>query len=119
MLSIKTVKLSTKQELYTRLQWTKDFINENYAQHLTIGDLADLACLSPFHFQRLFKQVFNLPPYQYIKARRIEKARELLVKGIPVHTVCRSVGWEDTSSFVRLFKQKFSVTPKQYSTLHR
>lgn len=119
MLSMDKVKLSTKQELFKRLQWTKDYINENYARNLTVEELAGVACLSPFHFKRLFRQLFNQPPYQYIKARRMEKARELLLQGLPVSTVCRSVGWEDSSSFVRLFKQEFEITPKQFSLLTR
>jgi AraC-like DNA-binding protein len=110
------VKLATKQEIYKRLQWTIEYMDETFTKDLGIDHFANFACLSPFHFKRLFKQVFKVSPYQYIKSKRIEKAAALLQSGYAVHEVCKTVGWEDTSSFIRLFKKTYARTPGKFQS---
>ncbi len=116
MASIDKVKRSTRQEIYRRLQWTIEYIDANFTRKVTVEELAGEACLSPFHFKRLFRQVFQQPPYQYIKMKRIQRAKELLARGYAVHEVCNLVGWEDASSFIRLFKKVHSITPGKFKT---
>jgi AraC family transcriptional regulator len=113
--TIQGIKYSTRVELYKRLHLAKIFIENNFERNITVSEVAKHACLSAFHFKRLFKELFHLPPYQYIKQLRLQKAKELLAKDYAVREVCRIIGWEDASSFVRLFKKEFSVTPKKYS----
>lgn len=111
---IKKIKLSTRQEIFKRLTWTREYIDENFTHDLTIDDLAKHACLSPFHFKRQFRQVFHQPPYQYIKRKRLERARLLLQSGHTVTEVCELVGWKDVSSFIRLFRKMNSITPGKF-----
>jgi AraC family transcriptional regulator len=119
LLSINKVRTSTRKEIYKRLQWALEYINNHYQDNIGVEDLARYACLSSFHFKRLFKAYFSESPYQYIKRLRLEKAGELLLKGLPVNEVCKAVGWEDPSSFIRLFKKTMAVTPNQYKMLQR
>jgi AraC-like DNA-binding protein len=114
ILSINKVKTSTKFEIYRRLHWALEYIQNHYQEQIEIDHLASQACLSSFHFKRLFKEYFRESPYQYVKKLRIKKASELLLKGIPVHDVCRAVGWINTSSFIRLFKKNTNTTPHHY-----
>jgi AraC family transcriptional regulator len=113
--SIDKVKASTRLEIYKRLNWALEFVNDHFQEDIQVDHLAAQSCLSSFHFKRLFKEFFNESPYQYIKRLRIEKSCMLLSKGYAVQEVCRAVGWKDPSSFVRLFKQTKSVTPARYA----
>jgi AraC family transcriptional regulator len=115
--AIKKVKKATRVEIYKRLQWALEFMDGHYQEQITVEDLASHACLSIFHFKRMFKEFFGETPYQYLKNIRLKKAADLLVRGMPVNEVCRSVGWEDASSFIRLFKKSMSVTPNQFRQL--
>lgn len=114
MLALTKVRVSTRKELFKRLHWVREYIESNYQYPLTIGELANIACLSQFHFKRVFKDAFNQPPYQYIKSLRLSKAKELLSTGLSVKETCLAVGWDDPSSFVRLFRQTFNITPSRY-----
>ena len=85
--SIRKVKASTRTEIYRRMQMAFEFLHNNFYKQIVIDDIAKEACLSGFHFKRLFREIYLESPYQYIKSLRIEKAKELLRKGLPVTEV--------------------------------
>ena len=111
---IRKVKNSTKIEIFRRLQWGMEYLHDHYTENITVERLAKHACLSPFHFKRLFREFYQEPPYQFIRKLRLKKAADLLLQGLPVNEVCRTVGWQDPSSFIRLFKKEMKVTPSAY-----
>lgn len=113
--SINKVRASTRAEIYRRLHWALEYLQNHYRNDISIDQLASQACLSSFHFKRLFKEYFRDSPYQYIKKLRIQKSAELLHTGMPVHEVCKAVGWSDASSFIRLFKKVMYTTPHQFA----
>jgi AraC family transcriptional regulator len=77
--------------------------------------LAAEACLSKYHFLRLFRQAFGLSPYQYIQHLRIEKARGLLADpNLPITDLAGLLGFDNSQSFSRLFFQKTGLYPTQY-----
>lgn len=114
ILSIRKSKPATRLEIYKRLHWSLDLIHEHFDSDLTVEQLAKEACLSSFHFKRLFSELFNISPYQYLINKRLEKACSFLQDGLKVSDVCLRVGWKDPSSFTRLFKKRFSTTPEQF-----
>lgn len=102
-------------ELPQRLVWTLTYIDRNLSSPLSLDSLAGQACLSKFHFSRLFKQHIGLSPKQYCVCRRIEKARVLL--GMPDHTISLTayrLGFNDVTEFIRQFKKFVGVTPGVY-----
>src|SRR5688572_18701405 len=72
------IKNSTKQELYRRLQIARNFIDANITRHITLEGVASEACLSKFHFMRLFKQAFGQTVHQYITQQRLKQTKLLL-----------------------------------------
>jgi AraC-like DNA-binding protein len=109
---IPAVKRSTKTEVYKRINNAKDFIDENFSSDIKIEDAAKIACMSNFHFIRLFKTVFENTPYQYIAQKRLAKAVNLVMKTeMPITEVCMEVGFSSLSSFSWLFKQKYGISP--------
>jgi AraC family transcriptional regulator len=91
------------------------FITDHLERDLTLGDIAAAVNLSPFHFSRVFKQHTGLSPYQFLLQQRIERARQLLVRGQhSVSGVALEVGFYDQSHFTLHFKRLSGMTPGQF-----
>jgi AraC-like DNA-binding protein len=104
----------SKVYLYRRILQAKLFIDSNYADSIDLGNIADEAYFSKFHFTRQFKKIYGKTPHQYFNAVRIEKAMQLLRTGIHVSEVCYSVGFQSLSSFSGLFKRIVGLAPSAY-----
>jgi AraC-like DNA-binding protein len=103
------------QDNYNRIVSAKLFIDENF--HLTIGlhTIAKNACMSRYHFHRLFTSVYKITPHQYLTRKRISKAVDLLDKNeMSITEVCNSVGFESLGSFSMLFKKEIGFPPQYY-----
>lgn len=106
------LRASTRVEMYRRLHLARDMIYSCYAGPLRIADLARAAMLSPFHFQRLFKQAFGATPMGMLRERRLCEARRMLAEpGAEVTAVCRAVGFESLGSFSWLYKKRWGTPP--------
>jgi len=105
--------------LYRRLAQAKLFIDRHYAEKIDLGNIADEAYFSKFHFIRAFKNVYLKTPHQYLISVRIERAMELLKTGISVADVCYAVGFESLSSFSGLFRRIAGITPSEYLGRHQ
>lgn len=90
------------------------YIEERLAEPLTLQELAHLACLSSYHFCRLFKNTTGLSPNQYVIARRLHQARRLLRAGQSTAQVALAVGYADPRHFARLFRRHVGCTPADY-----
>jgi len=101
---------------YRRLVQAKLFIDSHYADNIDLGNIADEAYFSKFHFIRQFKNIYRKTPHQYLIFVRIEKAMELLKTGVAVSEACYAVGFESLSSFSALFKRTVGITPSAYLT---
>jgi len=85
------------------------------AQQHTIIDLARVACFSPYHFLRTFKQVTGVTPHQWLlRARLREAAQRLATSQERITDIALEVGFEDLSNFVRSFRAEFGVSPRGY-----
>jgi len=108
-------KLSTRVELYRRLLRGKDYLDSFFGRDLRLDRVASEACLSPYHFHRLFREVFGETPNQYLQRRRLANARELL--GSTERTVteiCLEVGFESMTSFSALFRRVYGCSPREF-----
>jgi AraC-like DNA-binding protein len=80
---------------------------------LTLEDLASVACLSPFHFNRVFRRVIGIPPGEFLSALRFQTARQLLLTTpLSVTDICFEVGYTSTGSFTSRFTQLVGVSPR-------
>ncbi|MCC7547714.1 MAG: helix-turn-helix transcriptional regulator [Burkholderiales bacterium] len=92
------------------------FIRQNFAQPITLADIAAAASISPFHLTRLFKKTLGMSPYQYLLEVRVHGANALLSIGADAPTlaeVATAVGFSDQSHLTRQFKRVLGITPKQ------
>lgn len=104
----------------TRLRRVLDYIRHHLDNEIHITDLAAVACLSPFHFARMFKEAVGKPPHSYVSHLRLERAKELVASGeLPLNAVAELCGFSSHSSFNRAFSRVMSVTPGEYRRMMR
>jgi AraC family transcriptional regulator len=85
------------------------------AENLSLEEMAQQAFLSPFHFNRVFRQLTGIPPGQFHSALRLQAAKKLLLEtGMSVFDVCFEVGYKSPSTFVRRFTDLVGVSPYQW-----
>lgn len=100
---------------HKRLRAAVEYIEEHLDACLTLGQIAAAAHLSPYHFARQFKAATGMPPHQYVIARRVERARELLCQGdLALAEVAACTGFSDQSQFCHHFKRLVGVTPSSF-----
>jgi AraC family transcriptional regulator len=89
-----------------------EYVDAELASELTLDRLAGVAMLSPFHFARSFKATTGLAPHQFVIARRIDRAKALLLKGRhAVPDVAYAVGLSNIGHFRRMFRRHLGVNP--------
>ena len=95
-------------------------IEQQLAEPLSIGQLAGQCALSPYHFARMFRESFGVPPHQYLLARRLARARDLLRNSpLPLSDVALACGFASASHFTNRFKQNLGGTPGEYRAAFR
>ena len=116
---LSVARMATRLELYTRLSQARNFIEENVDRPITLPQIADVACLSVHHFLRLFKQVFEETPHQYLTRKRIERAKDLLLTTTSsVTDICQSVGFRSPGSFSWLFRRHVGHSPEGFRAIN-
>ena len=119
MQETKKRKDATRKELYQRLVRARDFMYSCYPQHLSLSDIADVACLNPYYFLREFKRAFSITPHQYLTERRMLVAKRLLKESnTSISEICLAVGYEDLTSFSKLFKKVTGRSPMNFRELN-
>ena len=95
-----------------------NYIEDRLADRtLSIKSLAGIACMSPFHFCRVFKKHTAKTPMQYLSCLRVEKAKDLLKyssANMSVSMIADSVGFYDSSNLNKHFKKATGVTPTAF-----
>ena len=93
------------------------YIEDHYAEHMTIRDIAHKFYISDSSISHQFKQKMGISIYHYVTQRRLISAKNLITKGIALEHVATQVGFSDYSSFYRAFKQEYGISPRQYKNL--
>jgi AraC-like DNA-binding protein len=117
--ALSAVRNATREELYRRLHLAHDYLVASSNQSITLDDLAAIACMSPNHLLRTFKQVFGQTPHQYLISERLRQARHLLVMtNKTVTEICIEIGFDSLGSFSWLFRQRFGMSPQAFRNLN-
>ena len=106
------------QLIQLKKQFTTDItsvVEENFMSPLKLEDLAYLSGRSLASFKRDFNTIYKVSPAQYIKEKRLTKAKELLVStDWPINEICYSIGFENISHFSRAFKVFSGKSPVDF-----
>ncbi|WP_239019095.1 helix-turn-helix domain-containing protein [Sphingobium terrigena] len=98
-----------------RLKRVLDLIEHRLGHELSLDDLAAQACLSPFHFTRLFREATGLTPHRYVMDRRIRAAKEKLALGrASLVEIALETGFGSQANFNRVFRKATGVSPGHF-----
>jgi AraC-like DNA-binding protein len=105
----------TEADLMERLETSRDFLAGEFAASVSLRDAARHACLSPYHYHRLFTRAFGETPHAFVTRHRIEHARELLIASdLTVTEVCVEVGYASLGTFSSRFHRVVGSAPSDY-----
>lgn len=93
----------------------RDYLVECHASNVSLGELARLANLSPYHLTRVFAREVGMPPHAFQTQVRVARAKRLIRDGEPLSGVAAATGFADQSHFIRHFKRLMKITPGEYS----
>jgi AraC family transcriptional regulator len=98
-----------------RLQRVRDYVEAHLDGELSLTVLADIACLSPYHFSRSFKEAAGVGPQRYVIQRRVERAKRLMRQTRqPLTLIALEAGFADQSHFTIAFRREIGVTPGRF-----
>jgi AraC-like DNA-binding protein len=93
----------------------RDLLDERIVTGVSLRDAAAVLYAHPAHLVRCFGLEFGIAPHQYLLTRRVDRARRLLLAGLPPHAVAASTGFYDQSHLTRHFKRIVGTTPARYA----
>ncbi len=93
-----------------------DHIVRNLAQPLSLEEVSEAACFSPFHFHRVFKALLGETLKQFVKRQRLERALYLMshAPNRSLTDVAMDCGFSSTSDFSRSFKWRYGAAPSVF-----
>jgi len=96
------------------LRLVQDWIEAHLSEPLLLGDLAEQAALSEYHFARMFRQSMGVAPHQYVMQRRMALAKTgVLNTDLPLTEIALSCGFSSASHFSNRFRAVYGLTPSQ------
>ncbi|MBC6110315.1 helix-turn-helix transcriptional regulator [Pedobacter sp. CCM 8938] len=103
-------------QLFSPTTYTfKQIIEANLFSQLSIEELAERNNLSISSFKREFARLYNDTPANYIKAKKLEKATELLLASTKrITDIAFDCGFNDLANFTKSFSEKYNTTPTNY-----
>ncbi|UQZ35626.1 DNA-binding response regulator [Paenibacillus sp. PK3_47] len=108
------VRLNSLSEGQKIIYQSLDYIKSRLSEDISVGECAAHVHLSTSYFSSLFKKVTGMTVTQYTTAERIQKAKLLLVEGMPVQEVAAAVGYEERRYFSEMFKKITGQTPSEF-----
>ena len=98
-----------------RLRRVRDYIEAHLDDDLSLTVLADIACLSPYHFSRSFKEAIGVGPQRYVIQRRLEWAKSALRRTHdPLALIAQEAGFADQSHLTAIFRREIGMTPGRF-----
>lgn len=107
-------------DVYRRVVAAKMYIDHHAGGQLDLDQLSRQACLSRFHFHRLFTRIYRRTPLDYLTQVRMNTAMNLLQdEHRSIADICNTIGYESPGSFSLLFRRKTGSTPMGYRSRMR
>lgn len=110
---LSAVPKNDRENFYVRR--AVEFVHYNYANHITVSDMAKYVSLNRSYLFTLFQRVLKISPQEFLTTFRLTRAKEQLrLSNATVAAIAQSVGYRDPLVFSKAFKQMTGMTPVQY-----
>lgn len=101
-----------------RLMQSLEYLESHLGSDFSLEEMSWHACLSPFHFHRIFHKLVGRTPGEHLRRRRLDSAaRALLGSEVPVKEIASQFGYISFQGFMRAFRDHFYTTPSEYRSL--
>ncbi|MBC8151597.1 MAG: helix-turn-helix transcriptional regulator, partial [Bacteroidetes bacterium] len=106
---------SLQKNHLTTVEKAKEYMQAHFSEDISLLELSNRCCVSPFHLCRIIKQFTAYSPHQYLMTLRLMHAERLLRNtSVPIVDVCFSSGFNSIEYFATVFKQHYNRNPTQY-----
>lgn len=93
----------------------RELLDARLTEGIDLDEAARLVHAHPAHLVRSFGAAYGIAPHQYLMARRVDRARRLLLDGRPAGEVATACGFYDQPHLNRHFKRVVGVPPGRYA----
>lgn len=115
LLILSSQEAGKRNDTPQNIQFLMKYMENNYAEHLTLDYLASFANMNKFYLSKEFKKYTGFSPNDYLISLRINQAKTLLkTSSLPASKIAHQVGIHDLNNFTNLFKKKTGMTPIQF-----
>lgn len=112
--SLQLIRPTTRREIHRRISLATDYLHSNYRESIDLTSLGKAACLSKYHFLRLFTLVHGITPHQYLLRKRARAAVRLLqTTPLDVSEVASSVGFSQRHALLRQMRRWTGLSPRE------
>lgn len=108
-----------KDHVLVYVHFAKQYIEEHYAENVTLNRIAEEAHVNPVYLSTIFKESTGINYSAYLTSIRMEKAKELLKKlDLNISQIANQVGYASTRYFSRIFEQESGMKPSEYRRIY-
>lgn len=111
------MRTGTRDLYRERIQAVVDHILQHLGEPTDLGELAEVAGFSPFHFHRVFRGMLGEPLIEMVRRLRLEQAAYHLQRGASVGELALDAGYESVEAFTRAFRSAYLTSPTEYRKL--
>lgn len=106
---------STSYSEKLRIDMLCDYIHKNYAEKISLDDIANAAHISKGECCRIFKRLFDTTPFQYLVYYRLTRSIELLTgTDYSISEIAQHVGFCSSSYYTKCFRKEYNCVPHKY-----
>jgi AraC family transcriptional regulator len=109
------MKASTRDSYAKRIERVVDYLTTNIERELDLDRLATVACLSPYHFHRIYRSMVGETVTDTVRRMRLHRAAlNLQTTQVPLARLARRAGYGSVQAFHRAFRETYGVAPSVY-----
>lgn len=110
----------TRESYTRRLQRVVEHIWGNLDQPLDLNQLAEIACLSPYHFHRIYHAMLGETAAETLTRSRLHRASNALAQGDkPITVIARAAGYASAAAFSRAFRSAYGASPGAFRSFSK
>ena len=108
-------KLKARIDYQERLNRVIEFIHDHLDEEVDLNRLADVACLSPYHWHRIYHAMHGETIAATVRRLRLHRAAGFLANtAMPIETIAEKSGYAGVAAFSRVFANDYGMPPAQY-----